>query len=212
MILRTLLLLALASSAHADIYRWVDEQGNVHFSDKAPAGNRADTIVVEPPQVPETPDEGELRRLQLIRDAQAADRYQADLTAASPSAEDGSARAEACYQTRAQYFWLQREAPVYRDASGAYRSAWRNETYQGERQYLADAERAAAREDIRQQLLEVCDNPYDAEEMAQAQERWLAAELCASEQVRLDALLKPESRAGRDDIENQQRRVADICR
>lgn len=204
-------MLALASAAHADIYRWVDEQGNVHFSDKAPAGGRAETIIVEPPPVPATPDEGELRRLQLIEDAQAADRYQADQAELPEQQEDAGARAEACYQTRAQYFWLQREAPVYRDASGAYRSLWRNETYQGERQYLAEEDRAAAKEEIRLQMLELCDNPYDAEEMAQARERWFAAELCASEKVRLEALLKPESRASRDDIATQQRRVSDLC-
>ena len=40
------ILLAAASPAHAQIYKWVDESGKTHYSDKAPAGGKkADTLV-----------------------------------------------------------------------------------------------------------------------------------------------------------------------
>jgi len=32
------------NSAFAEVYRWVDEQGNIHFGDKAPANNKAKDI------------------------------------------------------------------------------------------------------------------------------------------------------------------------
>ena len=38
------ILLAAASSAHAQIYKWVDEAGKTHYSDAAPVGEKASTI------------------------------------------------------------------------------------------------------------------------------------------------------------------------
>lgn len=44
-----LLLLVLAAPVQADIYRWVDERGVVHFSDRTPVDREAESIPVEPP-------------------------------------------------------------------------------------------------------------------------------------------------------------------
>ena len=51
-----LLLVGLAQvHAHASgIYRWVDDQGNVHFSDE-PGGGNAEAITVEPQTLPFVP-------------------------------------------------------------------------------------------------------------------------------------------------------------
>src|SRR5262245_15822220 len=52
--------LALPAAA-ADIYRWVDEKGTVHYSDETPpSGVTAKKIDVDPePRVPAAPDNGE---------------------------------------------------------------------------------------------------------------------------------------------------------
>lgn len=47
-----ILLLALAGSAHAEVYRWVDQDGNVHYTDKPPA---PDAKPAELPKLQEFP-------------------------------------------------------------------------------------------------------------------------------------------------------------
>lgn len=42
-----LALLLLTSTAHAEIYRWVDEQGKVHFGDKKPNTHQAEEVNVK---------------------------------------------------------------------------------------------------------------------------------------------------------------------
>jgi hypothetical protein len=39
------MLLLLASAAHADVYRWVDAKGTVHYSDEAPGDGTKATVV-----------------------------------------------------------------------------------------------------------------------------------------------------------------------
>jgi hypothetical protein len=41
-----LLLAALSTAASAEIYKWTDEDGNVHFSEKKPADAEAETVQI----------------------------------------------------------------------------------------------------------------------------------------------------------------------
>jgi len=52
------LLLLNSLSAQADIYRWVDDQGRVQFSDRPPSQQHAETVELEPLNQYE-PDEAE---------------------------------------------------------------------------------------------------------------------------------------------------------
>ena len=62
----SLLLLLLAATATADIYKWVDAQGNVHYSDepRSPEAERMGRLpglsTYSPPPVPKEQPEGEL--------------------------------------------------------------------------------------------------------------------------------------------------------
>jgi hypothetical protein len=47
------LMLALPAVAFSQVYRWVDSQGRVHFSDKAPPDQKVDTVAL--PEVEATP-------------------------------------------------------------------------------------------------------------------------------------------------------------
>ncbi len=52
------LLLALAMpAALAQVYKWVDEQGRVHYGEKPPAGTKPSTV--KPPPQPNAPAKGE---------------------------------------------------------------------------------------------------------------------------------------------------------
>lgn len=47
MIMAGLGLLALSSTASAEIFKWVDEHGRTHFSDKAPASGQAEEVTLK---------------------------------------------------------------------------------------------------------------------------------------------------------------------
>jgi len=40
----TLILLLYSFSASAEIYKWVDEHGNAHFTDRPPAGKKTEEV------------------------------------------------------------------------------------------------------------------------------------------------------------------------
>ncbi|HEY0065609.1 MAG TPA: DUF4124 domain-containing protein [Telluria sp.] len=50
-----LLFAALASPAHAELYKWVDANGKIHYSDRADAGKaKVDTLTTAPKAKPST--------------------------------------------------------------------------------------------------------------------------------------------------------------
>lgn len=51
-----ILMLTFAAAAQAEVYRWVDEDGTVHYSETPPAG--AQTQKVAPPSTPTDPSGG----------------------------------------------------------------------------------------------------------------------------------------------------------
>jgi hypothetical protein len=78
---------ATDASASDNVYRWVDENGNVHFSDQAPGKTKAEVVDIQPssninPQVAEQPasvaDAGQPSRAQQQRDERAEKRKEDD--------------------------------------------------------------------------------------------------------------------------------------
>ena len=138
-----LLLVVFPLIAHAQIYKWVDEKGRVHYGEKPPPGAKSSTVRQEatPPSAPSSAGKGpadistqdaEFRRRQIER-AQAEE----------AKAQDAKRRQARCDQAR------QRLA----DAE----FAGRHYTYKGgERVFMSDAEREASLTRIRQQASEAC--------------------------------------------------------
>ena len=61
-----LVAMLLSLTVQAEVYRWVDDHGRVHFSDKAPAGEKAQTLDLPAAEndEPGTPDLSEFERMQ----------------------------------------------------------------------------------------------------------------------------------------------------
>ena len=61
-LLFTITLSIITSTHAAEIYRWVDENGKVHFTDKKPGQEKQAEEVKPNISRPQEPDEGEIRR------------------------------------------------------------------------------------------------------------------------------------------------------
>lgn len=139
------LMLASVSQALAAMYKWVDQEGNVHYSQQPPPGASRERVAPPPP--PPTGAEAESERLQQQLDAlderKAREQEAAnERTERTLSAAERSAR---CEQARNTLATLQSRGRVrVRDAQGVYTR-------------LDETERQAAIERAQQQIAEFCD-------------------------------------------------------
>ena len=134
------LLVALLFVAGA-VYKWVDDQGNVHYSDKPPPGRESRLVTLTPGPTAEQKAQAE-QRLQSIREsaqreatAHEAERaHELQQQAAQDSQNAAAALAvQVCADARVQRMTLDLQVPVYRRGPG------------GERIFMADADRPAAK-------------------------------------------------------------------
>lgn len=93
--------LLLAGVAHADIYRWTDAQGRVHYGDQPPASGAQK--IEEPPPSPLSPDEAnaQLDAIRAKREAAAEDAAKARDEKAKTDAERKQ-RADECAAAQRQ--------------------------------------------------------------------------------------------------------------
>ncbi|WP_068829751.1 DUF4124 domain-containing protein [Pseudomonas sp. BMS12] len=133
-------LLLAPAVASAEIYRWTDAQGRVHFSEK-PGGAGAEQVEVKP-QVVERDDATREReqRSQQYFDARRDERAQAESRAASARAE----RSAECGKLRQQLQQIER--------NGRYFTTDAN----GERNYVSEAEVEAARSRLSSRIAARC--------------------------------------------------------
>jgi hypothetical protein len=140
------LLIATAAIA-ADIYKWTDADGNVHYGDR-PIGQQSERVpIVSRPTDP--------ARIQALSQARADARAQAAEEAAALAAEgpteeelraEARERAEKCssYRERLQRFVTSRR--LYREDEN------------GERVYLDEEEMQAARQRVEDQVADYCNS------------------------------------------------------
>lgn len=112
-----LVLLLLAGVARADIYRWTDAEGRVHYGDRPPASG-AEKIVEPPPPSPLSPDEvnAQLEAIRAKRQAAAEEAARAREEKAKAEAERKQ-RAQECAAAQRQLDAM-RSAQRIRDADG----------------------------------------------------------------------------------------------
>lgn len=139
--MRRLLLIAtlLPALATAEIYRWTDEQGRVHFGQRPVAG--AEPVQVRP-QVVERDEHTREReaRTQRFYDARREEQQQSAATAAAQRAE----RASECQDLRRRLAQIPEGFSYYRtDANG-------------ERIYYSDEETDTARRQLRERIAQRC--------------------------------------------------------
>lgn len=132
----------LAGGLHAGVYKWVDEQGRVHFGDRPPAeqGEPVDLPASPPPSAPPSdsvPDRGRLLRM-YEQERQDKQRKQAEQATA-----DAERRRE-CDRTARTLRLYQRVGPLY------------DTLEDGSRRYLDGAEKDAEMAKLRGLLNKHC--------------------------------------------------------
>lgn len=141
----TIALVTLAP-AHADVYKFVDEQGRVQYTDKPqtlPAerlnvkSQKTDTVAVQSRAEEERKRQEEANRARQSGSSQAADQR----AATEMSAKD---RAERCTKARERY-------DSYMNSQRLFESL-----PNGERRYLSDAELDSARASAKTSMDELC--------------------------------------------------------
>lgn len=145
-----LLLLSSVQSVTADVYRWEDENGRVHFGDRPPASETAEATTVEtqnspassPASAPSASDR-EVTRQRLL------DQYQKERDARKEAAqrkrEEEERRAFQCARARDQLRSYQTHPVLYELLPN------------GERRFLSDAERERTLAEAEQAVAHWCD-------------------------------------------------------
>jgi hypothetical protein len=142
----SMLALVAASTVFAsDIYKWIDQDGNVHYGDR-PEGEQTVRVAIasKPTDPARIQAEAQTRNESRIARAEA----QAAAAAEGPSVEDLKAeaedRAKKCTQLKAQMQQMVTSRRLYREVEN------------GERVYLDESETLAARERVENQVTEFC--------------------------------------------------------
>ena len=142
------LMLAVTAAGPAtagDIFKWTDEDGNVHFEDR-PAGENPEKVAIQ--SKPTNP--ARVQAMVQSRTDAAAKAAEAEAAAApaGPSSEElqaqADARAEKCSTSRAQLQKYVTSRRLYRQDEN------------GERVYLDEDEMQAARERVENQVQDYC--------------------------------------------------------
>ncbi len=141
-----LLGLLLSAGALAGVYKWVDAQGNVHYSDK-PQVQDAEQVEIE--SRPTDPARVSAQREALQEQAQEhsqqrAEQRQAKKEQEAESADEAEKRAAACTKARERRERYQTAHRLYKPLPD------------GERQYLTDEEIDKARADADAEVAKWC--------------------------------------------------------
>jgi hypothetical protein len=198
------LLVALLFVAGA-VYKWVDKEGKVHYSDKPPPGQETQVVTVAPGPTAEQQMEAE-RRLQALKEsAQAAAAAAAGEAARTQqqSAErsqmvEASLAVQVCADARVQRMTLDLQMPIYRRGRG------------GEREYLADADRPAEKKRMDEVIAEFCGD--DPPARAAQQRRFLELSLgrrpaCVELRDALDELRAKPARESAEQVQQLTERL-----
>lgn len=146
------LLLALLFVVGA-VYKWVDPEGKVHYSDKPPPGQAAQTVTVAPGPTAEQQMQAQAR-LQALQESTQREAAAHEGARTQPQSAQRSQMVEAalavqvCADARVQRMTLDLKMPIYRRGRGI------------ERLYLADADRPAEKQRLDEAIATFCsDDP-----------------------------------------------------
>ncbi len=133
--------------AQAEIYKWVDDNGQVHYSEKAPDNKQqsATEIRIRPhtPQTPLiSPEQRRQQRDNLLRAFDEERQLRKD--AEAKKQQDEARRRKNCLRARDKFKNYERASALY------------DLDEQGERVYLSDAQRRRAVDNIKKQIEKWC--------------------------------------------------------
>ncbi len=199
-----LLVLANNSLAERTIYKWVDSEGVVHFSESPPDGRSEElTLNVDAPPPEQRTQLASVRRDSRPTANGSSDQYADDAMQVRYR--------ELCMTGRREYEVLGERLPVYRTAAGELRAHWTADTHEGERNYLDEQARVAAENEALYKIANFCTDPLDAEDQQLARDQWIESDLCSSAKYNLHNAERPRSRSAREHIERLRRQVERYC-
>ena len=206
-----LLLAGSLVAADSEVYKWVDEEGNVHYSDTPPENVESEEVQID---VAPAAGDGSTERL-LERAEQSRARLAAEREARAAEKEAGKAQQAAdsqrCVYARQQMISLQQQLPVYRDETGKLRTKSRYDVYEGEREYLDDSQRAAEILRVQKDIEQYCERPGDrGEQFAAAWDRRMSKR-CEAARARL-ATAEADRHSPRQTIEEAKAEVELYCK
>jgi len=145
--------LALAAPAWAaEVYRWVDDDGNVHYGDAEPLGREAEKVDLEA----EEPLTDDPLYSAPVRTAPAK-------TAPAPAGRQpiafGQVDEDACRRARSDVAVLAGDAPVYLTAGGEYRAGSSSQSDGDRLGWLSSGQRSAYLAMARQRAERFCADP-----------------------------------------------------
>ena len=130
--------------AHADVYRWVDEKGQPHYSDQwMPGSEVIKTSKTHPPGYDSATRAADQKNLTASNTKVSAQLEDKD-NARAVQQDVASRRAVLCKQSKDSYVRAITSRRVYKEGA------------QGERSYLTDADADAYREQLRKQVQDYC--------------------------------------------------------
>jgi len=150
LLLTAMMLLSMGHSA--EIYRWVDENGKVHYSDKPPKGakKKAQQVIID--STPEVAKKDTVARSASDRMA-AANQW---LSSTREKKEEKVAERDQAYQKKQQRIRdckvLKRELKDFQNADVVY-----DYDENGERFYLSEQERDKLIHNIKQKMTQTCE-------------------------------------------------------
>jgi hypothetical protein len=195
----------------SEVYRWVDDEGNVHYSDTPPENVESEEVEID---VAPAAGDGSAERL-LERAEQSRARLAAEREAKVAETEAQKARQAAdsqrCVYARQQMISLQQQLPVYRDETGKFRTKSRYDVYEGEREYLDDRQRALEIIRVQKDIERYCERPGDrGEEFVAAWDRMMSKR-CEAARARL-ATAEADRHSPRQTIEDAKAEVERYCK
>jgi hypothetical protein len=143
-----LAVIAAGTATAGEIYKWTDEEGNVHFGDHRPDGEETEKVAIQ--SKPTNP-----ARMQAAAQARASAAAKSqDEAAAAAAAQQGPTPEELQAQAEAKA----EKCNTYRERLQKYLTSRRlyREDDTGERVYLDESETQAAREKVENQVQKYC--------------------------------------------------------
>lgn len=152
LVISTLLSAGAVSVAHADVFRWVDDHGSVHYSDQWVPGSE----VIKTSQKPASSS------------SSSRSTYTAPKTSATPPSQDNAAKAvkedlakvreQQCKEAKERYDKAIQARRIYKDKAPAPsdKPVQDNQDRPLDRQYLSEEEADAYRVQARQDYMDAC--------------------------------------------------------
>lgn len=204
--------IGFSAALSADVYKWVDAEGRVHYGDKPPAGTKSETLRPPPPVSSEEAAKQRERLDQAEREMETRmDERRSKAAMKKAEKLERASIKEQCLALRRELDVLNSRHPVYRDEKDSFRVQWLSDPYGGERRYLDEDERSEEIERVRGEITADCGDPDDPKARFLARVQQIRAERCEAERADLELLMKPRARVADDTLEAQRRTVMHYC-